>query len=179
MSLLGDERPRRPLALPEALLAPSDLARCLTAMLWALDWSGGADDLLAALPHAKPEIDLTDLRNTLAVLGYPTRLERLRRGGLDPRLLPRLQGRRVLLVDDVISTGSSAHAGLALLGKAGVRPVGLCVAMAQGDRWRVEWPRDVPVAAAFATPLFRRVDGGWMPDEATRPAIRLPLREAV
>ncbi|MCG7362128.1 phosphoribosyltransferase [Roseomonas sp. ACRSG] len=101
-----------------------------------------------------------------------------RRMWLDPRLLPRLRGRRVLLVDDVISTGSSAHAGLALLGKVGVRPVGLCVAMAQGDRWRAEWPDDVPVAAAFATPLFRRGEGGWMPDEATRPAVRLPLREA-
>jgi ATP-binding cassette subfamily C protein/ATP-binding cassette subfamily C protein LapB len=88
MSLLGDERPRLPLALPEALLAPSDLARCLAAMLWVLEWTGGADDLLAALPHAKPEIDVTDLRNTLATLGYPTRLQRLRRGRLDPRLLP-------------------------------------------------------------------------------------------
>jgi ATP-binding cassette subfamily C protein/ATP-binding cassette subfamily C protein LapB len=88
MSLLGDERPRLPLVLPEALLAPSDLARCLTAMLWVLEWTGGADDLLAALPHAKPEIDVTDLRNTLAVLGYPTRRERLRHGRLDPRLLP-------------------------------------------------------------------------------------------
>jgi ATP-binding cassette subfamily C protein/ATP-binding cassette subfamily C protein LapB len=88
MSLLGDDRPRLPLALPEDLLAPSDLARCLSAMLWVLEWSGGADDLLAALPHAKPEIDVTDLRNTLAVLGYPTRLQRLPRGRLDPRLLP-------------------------------------------------------------------------------------------
>ena len=32
---------------------------------------------------------------------------------LDPRVLHRLAGRRVLLVDDVISTGSSALAGLA------------------------------------------------------------------
>lgn len=88
MSLLGDGRARPPLALPGALLAPSDLARCLSALLWLLDWSGGADDLLAALPHAKPDIDITDLRNTLAVLGYPTREERLRPGRLDPRRLP-------------------------------------------------------------------------------------------
>lgn len=88
MSLLGEERPRRPLALPDALLAPSDLARCLTVMLWVLEWTGSADDLLGALPHAKPELDVTDLRNTLAILGYPTRMQHLRRGRLDPRLLP-------------------------------------------------------------------------------------------
>ena len=47
--------------------------------------------------------------------------------------------RRVLLVDDVISTGSSAMAGLALLAAAGVRPVGLCVAMIQTRRWAADF----------------------------------------
>ena len=55
-----------------------------------------------------------------------------RRLWLDPRILPRLAGRQALLVDDVISTGSSALAGLALLERAGVRPAGLLVAMAPG-----------------------------------------------
>jgi adenine/guanine phosphoribosyltransferase-like PRPP-binding protein len=100
-----------------------------------------------------------------------------RRMWLDPRLLGRLRGRRVLLVDDVISTGTSALAGLALLATAGVRPVGLCVAMAQGDRWCASWPADIPVAAAFATPLYRRHDGGWMPDDTTRANVRLPLEK--
>jgi adenine/guanine phosphoribosyltransferase-like PRPP-binding protein len=101
-----------------------------------------------------------------------------RRMWLDPRVLHRLQGRRVLLVDDVISTGSSVLAGLALLDTAGVRPVGLAVAMAQGDRWRGAWPAALPVAAAFATPLFRRdAAGDWVADEATRPPVRLPAEE--
>jgi adenine/guanine phosphoribosyltransferase-like PRPP-binding protein len=97
-----------------------------------------------------------------------------RRLWLDPRVLPRLAGRRALLIDDVISTGSSAQAGLALLAAAGVRPVGLLVAMAQGDRWVASWPADLPVAAAFATPLFRRAPGGWQPDPATLPRILGP-----
>src|SRR3712207_6783141 len=90
MSLLSEDRPRAPLHLPEDLLVPSDLTRCLSAMLWAIEWPGGVDDLLSALPHAKPDIDLTDVRNTLATLGYPTRLERMPRQGLDPRRLPAL-----------------------------------------------------------------------------------------
>jgi adenine/guanine phosphoribosyltransferase-like PRPP-binding protein len=86
-----------------------------------------------------------------------------RRMWLDPRLLPRLDGRRVLLVDDVVSTGASARAGLALLAAAGVTPVALLVAMAQGDRWRAGWPGTVPVRAVFATPVFARAERGWAP----------------
>lgn len=84
-----------------------------------------------------------------------------RRMWLDPRLLPRLHGRRVLLVDDVISTGSSATAGLALARLAGVEPVALAVAMVQGELWRAAWPGEIPVVSAFRTPRFRRCGGGW------------------
>ncbi len=86
-----------------------------------------------------------------------------RRMWLDPRLLPRLRGRRVLLVDDVISTGSSAQAGLALLRAAGLAPVALAVAMVQGGLWRAGWPDGVPVVGAFETPRFRRGPDGWVP----------------
>lgn len=85
-----------------------------------------------------------------------------RRMWLDPRMLPRLAGRRVLLADDVISTGRSARAGLALLAAAGVEPVGLAVAMTQGERWRDEWPAGMPVVAVFGTPLFTPAPGGWL-----------------
>jgi ATP-binding cassette, subfamily C, bacterial LapB len=71
-------------------LAETDLTRCFAALLGLLHWSGGAEDMLAALPHAEPTPDLTDIRNALARLGHPTRPVRLRRGHLDPRLLPAL-----------------------------------------------------------------------------------------
>jgi adenine/guanine phosphoribosyltransferase-like PRPP-binding protein len=93
-----------------------------------------------------------------------------RRLWIDPRIVHRLAGRRVLLVDDVISTGSSALAGLALLERAGVRPVALLLAMAQGDRWRAAWPAALPVRAAFATPIFTRAPGGWLPRPGSAPS---------
>jgi adenine/guanine phosphoribosyltransferase-like PRPP-binding protein len=88
---------------------------------------------------------------------------------LDPRILGRLADRRVLLVDDVISTGRSALAALDLLARAGCTPVALCVAMAQGDRWRASWPDATPVVAAFATPLFRCTPQGWVATPETLP----------
>lgn len=98
-----------------------------------------------------------------------------RRLWLDPRLLPRLHGRRVLLVDDVVSTGASARAGLSLLAAAGVTPVALLVAMAQGDRWRAGWPEAVPVRAVFATPIFDRTGQGWVPRPGSAPLACCPL----
>lgn len=92
-----------------------------------------------------------------------------RRMWLDPRLLKRLSGRRVLVVDDVIATGSSARAALALLGKAGCLPIGVCVAMAQGNRWCTEWPAAVPLLRAFATPLFHPTQAGWVAMPETLP----------
>lgn len=99
-----------------------------------------------------------------------------RRLWLDPRILDRLAGRRVLLVDDVISTGTSALAGLALLAAAGVTPVALLVAMAQGDRWQADWPATIPVRAAFATPIFRPSSAGWVPEDGTAPHHLCPQR---
>jgi adenine/guanine phosphoribosyltransferase-like PRPP-binding protein len=55
---------------------------------------------------------------------------------IDPRMAPLLAGKRVALVDDVISSGRSMAAGLALLGACGVRPVVLGAAMLQGEVWR-------------------------------------------
>jgi adenine/guanine phosphoribosyltransferase-like PRPP-binding protein len=83
---------------------------------------------------------------------------------LDPRLLPLLDGRRVLVVDDVLSTGQSLASTLALLDLAGVRPVAAVFAMLQGQRWQgVVRAAGLPVAAAFATPRLRRLDAGrWV-----------------
>ena len=83
-----------------------------------------------------------------------------RRLWLDPRLLPRLKNRRLLLVDDVTSTGASLRAALNLLEAANLAPIGLAVTMLQTTRWQATLPT-LPLAAAFATPLFTRDGTGW------------------
>ena len=92
-----------------------------------------------------------------------------RRMWLDPRVLPRLRRRRVLLVDDVMCTGCSIQAGLSLLRAAGIPPVAVAVAMLQGNRWQADWPAAMPITGAFATPLFRRGETGWIPRPDTAP----------
>jgi adenine/guanine phosphoribosyltransferase-like PRPP-binding protein len=86
---------------------------------------------------------------------------------LDPRLLPLLAGRRVVLVDDVISTGRSITAGLALLKLAGAEPVAIGCAMLQSERWRaapaVAAASD-RIVTALRSPRLRRAEQGWLPE---------------
>ena len=93
-----------------------------------------------------------------------------RRLYVDPNLLPLLAGRRVLLVDDTISTGTTALAALTLLHKAGAVVVGLAFAMSQGDQWRHLFAARAPealgaVSFLFQTPHLQRADEdeGWTP----------------
>jgi adenine/guanine phosphoribosyltransferase-like PRPP-binding protein len=54
---------------------------------------------------------------------------------IDPRMIPLLAGRRIALIDDVISSGVSMLAGTALLEMCGAKPVALGTAMLQSGRW--------------------------------------------
>jgi adenine/guanine phosphoribosyltransferase-like PRPP-binding protein len=85
---------------------------------------------------------------------------------VDPRMLPLIENRRVVLIDDVISSGASILAGLGVLAKCQIEPVALGFAMLQSDRWRealagygAEWPERV--VGVMRSPMLVRVDGGW------------------
>jgi adenine/guanine phosphoribosyltransferase-like PRPP-binding protein len=85
---------------------------------------------------------------------------------IDPRMLPLLEGKRVALVDDVISSGTSIVAGLSLLAASNIEPVVIGVAMLQSDRWResladfgAQWLGRVQ--GVFTTPMLKRVGDGW------------------
>jgi adenine phosphoribosyltransferase len=83
---------------------------------------------------------------------------------LDRAIAPRLDGRRVVFVDDVISTGSSAAAGLRLIRRTGGDVVGLGAAFTEGSAWHETLAVDAGNTVALGTlPLFGPGDDEWCP----------------
>lgn len=88
---------------------------------------------------------------------------------LDPRMLPLLEERRFVVVDDVVSTGASLASVLRLLQKAGLRPDAAIFAMLQGRKWQA-LPALPAICGAMTTPLLNRgADGRWRPDQDLEP----------
>lgn len=88
-----------------------------------------------------------------------------RRLYLDPNMLPRLAGRRIVVVDDTISTGTTTLAAIRLLARSGAKIAGLVFAMSQGRQWvetlGADWAGRVHYV--FQTPHLVRVAEGWVP----------------
>lgn len=83
---------------------------------------------------------------------------------LDPNQRSLVEGRRVLLVDDAISTGTTLAAAWDLLEALGAQVAGAGVAMRQGTRWpaRLGPARTAGVVGVFDSPLLQAVPGGWV-----------------
>jgi adenine/guanine phosphoribosyltransferase-like PRPP-binding protein len=93
---------------------------------------------------------------------------------IDPNIVSLLEGKRICLVDDAVSTGSSILASHRLLARLGVRLAAVVVAMKQTTRWQAALGEVSPelrdsVRAVFGCPLFARSDEGWLPIEGTLP----------
>ena len=93
--------------------------------------------------------------------------EQQKRLYVDPRMLPLIEGKRVALVDDVISSGTSIVSGLSLMASLGIEPVAVGAAMLQSERWQdrldgfgPQWrPR---VVGVFRTPMLKKAgEGIW------------------
>lgn len=87
---------------------------------------------------------------------------------LDPNLVPRLSGKRVIVVDDAISSGTTIVSVLTLLARIGAEPARIVVAMRQGTAWRESLAaRDAAlpglVHGVFDSPILTRVPGGYAP----------------
>jgi adenine/guanine phosphoribosyltransferase-like PRPP-binding protein len=107
-----------------------------------------------------------DLSVPLTSITTPDQQKRLY---IDPRVLPLLVGKRVALIDDVISSGASIVSGLELMTTCCIEPVVIGAAMLQSDRWRqrvaaldVKWADRI--VGVFSTPILERsANGSWQP----------------
>lgn len=85
---------------------------------------------------------------------------------LDPARVEAVRGRRVAVVDDVVSTGASLRASLNLLRRVGAEPVVVGAFLTEGQQWRLSLGDDAELVRALgAIPLFHDgPDGGLVED---------------
>jgi adenine/guanine phosphoribosyltransferase-like PRPP-binding protein len=85
---------------------------------------------------------------------------------LDPNQLPLIAGRRVVIVDDAVSTGGTLVAVIDLLERLGATIAGVVVAMRQGNAWRDRLgpARAAMVAGVFDSPRLTLRENGWWPE---------------
>jgi len=75
---------------------------------------------------------------------------------MDPSRVAAVRGRRVAVVDDVISTGASVQAALNLLRRVGADPVVVGAFVTEGTEWRALLGADADrVRTLGSIPLFR------------------------
>jgi adenine phosphoribosyltransferase len=112
---------------PDIVAAPATLG---IPVAIAVTRALGLDDYLVLQKSDKVHLGdalAEEVRAITSASGSTLRLDRAR--------VPAVAGRRVLLVDDVVSTGSSAAAALRLLERAGAEIVGVGALLAEGDGW--------------------------------------------
>jgi adenine/guanine phosphoribosyltransferase-like PRPP-binding protein len=96
---------------------------------------------------------------------------------LDPALLERVRGRRVVVVDDVLNTGATMASAVNLLHKAQAKVVAIVVVLTEGWDWHRKLAGIDPgipalVHALGHIPLFARSATGWLPIPATTAGAR-------
>ena len=116
----------------------------------------GLDDYL--ILHKTPKIHLGD---TIAEPVRSITTDSPQRLRMDPARVQAVQGRRVAVVDDVISTGASLRAALNLLRRVDARPVVVGTLVTEGSEWRSTLAEDAAMVQALgAIPVFLRHPDG-------------------
>ena len=72
----------------DAVAEVSPYVACLMPLLSALGWRSYGRDIVESLPHFSAHLDLVELRNMLAVLGYQSDRQDVRPMDIDASLLP-------------------------------------------------------------------------------------------
>jgi adenine phosphoribosyltransferase len=87
---------------------------------------------------------------------------------LDRRAVPLLSGKRVIVVDDVVASGSSLKGSVDLVRKAGGEVVGIGVILTEAREWQEKLRADAALIHGLAhIPQFSRDRGVWTPMEET------------
>ena len=83
---------------------------------------------------------------------------------LDPHLLPLVQGKRLILIDDAVSSGTTLQAAWDLIESLGAEVLACGVAMRQGRRWadKIGPQRSARLFGVFDSPLLQAVPDGWV-----------------
>jgi adenine/guanine phosphoribosyltransferase-like PRPP-binding protein len=111
----------------------------------------GLDDYV--ILHKTPKIHLGD---SFAEPVRSITTENPQKLRMDPARVPAVEGRRVAVVDDVISTGASTRAALNLVRRVGADPVVIGTLMTEGSGWRQALgPDAAKVRALGSMPVFR------------------------
>lgn len=83
---------------------------------------------------------------------------------LDRQALPLIKGRRVVVVDDVVASGSSIKGSVELVRAAGGDVVGIGVILTEARDWQETLGDDAALIQSLAhIPQFTTVDGEWQP----------------
>ena len=121
----------------------------------------GLDDY--AILHKTPKIHLADaidepVRSITTDRDQRLLFDRARRHVVD--------GRRVAIVDDVISTGGSSRAALNLIRKVGGEPVAFGALLTEGGLWRTALGEDAALVQTLGSiPLFRHEPDGSLTED--------------
>jgi adenine/guanine phosphoribosyltransferase-like PRPP-binding protein len=111
----------------------------------------GLDDYL--ILHKTPKIHLGE---SLAEPVRSITTDHAQMLRMDPDRVEVVRGRRVAVVDDVLSTGASMAAALSLVRRVGGDPVAIGVLMTEGQAWRETLGSDrARVVSLGSVPLFR------------------------
>jgi adenine/guanine phosphoribosyltransferase-like PRPP-binding protein len=121
----------------------------------------GLDDYV--ILHKTPKIHLADavaqpVRSITTAAQQRLLFDRARLGAVE--------GRRVAVVDDVISTGASSQAASALVRAIGAEPVAIGALLTEGGSWRERLGADAGLVHTLgAVPLFRRDGAGSLHED--------------
>ena len=110
----------------------------------------GLDDYV--ILHKTPKIHLGETWSEPVTSITTDASQRLR---MDPARVVAVKGRRIAVVDDVISTGASTSAALRLVRRIGAEPVVIGTLMTEGSGWKTALGPDADkVMSLGAMPLF-------------------------